>query len=123
MAVYVGDALLSHARGGCYICGRGDSLVDTDVQIVGEGALVICKGCIQDLAEAGGLHLNRTAVAEIEARHAEERRSFAPERVAELEAQVSDLERRLEVAENVERMVEDIKALAKGPQTNRRPRK
>lgn len=57
MAIFVGDALLSHANGGCYICARGDSLVDTEVTIVGEGALVICKGCVQDLAQAARIAL------------------------------------------------------------------
>lgn len=123
MAIFVGDALLAHANGGCYICARGDSLVDTEVTIVGEGALVICKGCVQDLAQAAGLHLNAAAIAEERAAFIEERRSFAPERVAELEAQVEELTRRLEVAENVEKMVEEIKVLAAGPKTNRRPRK
>lgn len=91
MATYVGDALLAHAQGGCYICRRGDELVDTDVQIVGEGALVLCKQCIGDLAQTAGLHLNRDAVAAIEAKHAAEKRHFEPAAVEALEAEVATL--------------------------------
>jgi hypothetical protein len=85
-----GDALYAHAKGGCYRCGRGDRLVDMDAQIVGEGALVICTPCIGEAAEVANLHLNGAAVAEQEAAFQEERRQFAPERVAELEAELAE---------------------------------
>lgn len=86
MPTYVGDALLAHANGGCYRCARGDQLVDMDAQIVGEGALVLCKACILDAAETAGLSLNAAAVAELTAAHQEERRQFSPETVAALQA-------------------------------------
>ena len=121
MATYVGDALLAHAAGGCYICQRGDSLVDTDAMIVGEGALVLCKHCIGDLAQAGGLHLNIAAVAEREAAFIEERRQFSPERVAELEAELAETKTALEAALKVDELLDDIRKAAKGPQVNRRP--
>lgn len=109
MATYVGDALLAHAKAGCYVCGRGDHLVDTDVIIQGEGALVLCRPCIQDLAQAGGLHLNRAAVAEQEAAFAEERRAFSPERVAELEAELTSTQDALAIERAVvERLVAAI---------------
>lgn len=62
-----------------------------DSQIVGEGALVICTPCIGEAAEVAGLHVNGAAVAEREASFLEERRQFAPERVAELEAENQNL--------------------------------
>lgn len=86
---FVGDSLLAHAKGGCYRCLRGDNLVDLDIQIEGEGALVLCKGCLLEAAEAGDLALNAAAVSELVAQHAEDRRQFAPERVAELEGDVA----------------------------------
>ena len=67
MATYVGNALQAHAAGGCYICTRGDSLVDLGVDIVGEGALVLCKGCIAEAAEAAELTFNRARIRELEA--------------------------------------------------------
>lgn len=67
MTQYVGDALLAHANAGCYRCSRGDSLVDFDAQIVGEGALVLCRGCIAEGAEAAGLLSNTAAVSELQA--------------------------------------------------------
>lgn len=111
MPNFVGDALMAHAKGGCYRCGRGDNLVDLDAQIEGEGALVLCIHCIGEAAESGGLHLNAAAVAEIRADHAEERRTFGPERIAELEAQVAAAEHALEV----ERAVVDRLTSAQAP--------
>lgn len=121
MATYVGDALLSHAAGGCYVCGRGDSLVDTDVQIVGEGALAICKGCVATLAEAAGIHLNAAAIAEREAAFIEERRQFSPERVSDLEAQLAETQAALDAALKVDEILADIRKAAEGPKVNRRP--
>ena len=121
MATYVGDALLAHAAGGCYICQRGDSLVDTDAVIVGEGVLAVCKGCISDLAQAAGLHLNSAAVAEREAAFIEERRQFAPERVSALEAELTETKAALDAALKVDELLDDIRKAAKGPQVNRRP--
>jgi hypothetical protein len=65
MAQYAGDALSAHAKMGCYLCGRGDRLVSTEVQIEGEGILAICTGCIQDLAQAGRLTFNEAYVQEL----------------------------------------------------------
>ena len=67
MATYVGNALYAHAKQGCYLCVRGDSLVDLGVDIVGEGALVLCKGCIGEAAEAAELTFNRARIRELEA--------------------------------------------------------
>lgn len=101
MPTFVGDALYAHAKGGCYRCLRGDQLVDLDAQIVGEGALVLCRACILDAAEAAGLSLNSAAVAELEAAHAEERRLFSPEAVVELKDTIADLEAELETERTV----------------------
>lgn len=68
MVSYVGNSLYIHANGGCYRCGRGDTLVDMDVQIVGEGALALCRGCIGDAAEALELTFNEAHVRELRAR-------------------------------------------------------
>lgn len=53
--LYVGNSNYAHAQEGCYTCGRGDQLVSTEVSIDGEGILVLCKGCITDLARAGDI--------------------------------------------------------------------
>lgn len=66
MATFVGNALSAHANGGCYVCARGDSLVDLGVTIVGEGALCLCKGCIAEAAEAAELTFNRAKIRELE---------------------------------------------------------
>lgn len=58
---------MAHANGGCYVCRRGDSLVDFDVQIVGEGALAVCASCVKDAAEAAGLTFNEALVRELRA--------------------------------------------------------
>lgn len=102
MPLYVGDALIAHAQGGCYRCHRGDRLVDTDAQIEGEGVLAICVSCIEELAEAAGLQFNAAAVAEMRASFDEERRRFAPERIAELEAQLAEKSAALLVSQQVE---------------------
>lgn len=86
MATFVGDSLMAHARAGCYTCLRGSDLVDTEVQIEGEGALVLCKACIADLAEAAGLTFNVARVHELEAALA----AAHPERFAELETELED---------------------------------
>lgn len=119
--LYVGDALLAHAHGGCYVCARGDSLVDTEVIIEGEGALVLCRSCIQDAAESAGLHLNAAAVAEREAAYLAERAAFGPERVQELEAEVAELREQAAANDRVEKILADIRTAAQGPKPNRRP--
>lgn len=91
MATYVGTSLIAHAKGGCYVCTRNEGLVDLDVIIEGEGALVLCTVCIQDAAEAGKLHLNQAAVAEMRAAFQEAERRFDPERTEALEAEVESL--------------------------------
>lgn len=67
MVMFVGNALYAHAKEGCYRCERGSDLVDFDVQIVGEGALTLCKSCIAEAAEAAGLTFNRATIRELEA--------------------------------------------------------
>lgn len=67
MVTYVGDALMAHAKAGCYRCGRGSHLVDMDAQIEGEGALVLCRGCLGDASQAAGIHHNAAEWAELRA--------------------------------------------------------
>lgn len=67
MPTYAGDALLAHAKAGCYRCTRGDRLVDMDAIIEGEGALAICAPCITDAAEVAGLTFNDARVRELTA--------------------------------------------------------
>lgn len=93
MPFYVGDALLAHAQAGCYRCTRGSDLIDLDVQIVGEGALVLCKGCITEAAEAAGLTYNGAHVRALEAELALERR--AREEAQALESALQDALSRL----------------------------
>lgn len=38
------------AKGGCYLCTNPNDVVVTDASIEGEGSLVLCSGCIFDLA-------------------------------------------------------------------------
>src|SRR5690242_16547280 len=45
-----------HAKGGCYLCGSPNKLVDTEVSIDYEGVLAICEGCCHDLAMTAGFH-------------------------------------------------------------------
>lgn len=60
-----GNATFQIAKQGCYTCGRGDSLVSTEIIIEGEGILALCPGCIHDLAVSAGYKVN--AVADFEA--------------------------------------------------------
>ena len=108
MPNFVGNALMAHAQGGCFRCHRGSDLVDMDAYVEGEGALALCTGCIRDAAIAGGLTLNAAAIAEIKAAHAEDRRLFAPERVAELEAEVAELTEALHVKSLVDERLEHV---------------
>lgn len=107
MATYVGTSLYAHAKGGCYVCVRNEGLVDLDVIIEGEGALVLCKPCIQDAAEAGGLHLNEAAFAELRAEYQAAERRFDPERIQELEAEVAAAQVALEHEQDTVHTLQD----------------
>lgn len=98
---------MAHARAGCYVCLRGDRLVDTGAFIEGEGALALCAGCIREAAEAADLTFNEARVAEISSAFAEERRSFGPERVAELEAELAAATSALAVSHAIEERLVD----------------
>lgn len=54
-----------HARQACYLCLNPNDVVDTSIQIEGEGVLAICRGCIADLARTAGFDLDDRS-AEIE---------------------------------------------------------
>lgn len=54
-----------HANMACYICGVTTNLIDTSVQIEGEGVLAICPGCVAGMARAAGF-TDPDADAEIE---------------------------------------------------------
>lgn len=60
-----GNATFQIAKQGCYTCGRGDSLVSTEIICEGEGILAFCPGCIHDMAVTAGYKLN--AVADFDA--------------------------------------------------------
>ena len=45
------------AKEGCYRCGVTHDLVDMDAHIEGEGALVICRGCIREACYTLGIDL------------------------------------------------------------------
>lgn len=56
---FVAQSAYYHAKAGCYLCGRTDSLVDTSVQIEGEGVLALCIGCIKgDLCMTAGIDVD-----------------------------------------------------------------
>ena len=105
---YQGDANLSHANGGCYVCLRGDSLVDTGVQIVAEGILALCKGCITDAAQAASLYFNVAYVADLQIKHAEERRLYSPEAAEDLAQKVAVSEAALANAETTIAALKDV---------------
>jgi hypothetical protein len=60
------SATYVHAKEGCYLCGKGGPVVDTGVDIEGEGALAICDGCIHDLAVALGLDVEESLLPQLE---------------------------------------------------------
>jgi hypothetical protein len=107
MAIFVGNALTAHAQGGCFVCHRGDNLVDTEVQVEGEGILALCSSCIQDAAQAAGLTLNEGAFAEIRATLERERAAYGVEAVVSLTADLAFTERALETAESTIATLQD----------------
>ncbi len=44
-----------HAKEGCYLCLRAGPLVDTGMQIEGEGILAVCTSCVADLARKANI--------------------------------------------------------------------
>lgn len=46
-----------HAKQACYLCHQPHNVVDTEIQIEGEGVLCICRGCIGALAQTAGFDL------------------------------------------------------------------
>ncbi|HXJ70264.1 MAG TPA: hypothetical protein VNM39_15255, partial [Verrucomicrobiae bacterium] len=38
-----------HAQSACYTCGRVEDVINTDVQIEGEGVLAICTNCVAEM--------------------------------------------------------------------------
>lgn len=53
-----------HAKEACYLCTRPGPLVDTGMQIEGEGILALCFGCIAEAGVKAGVG-DPTADAEI----------------------------------------------------------
>ena len=52
-----------HAKQSCYLCLQTSELVDTGVQIEGEGVLAICRGCVTgDMLNALGISLDALEV-------------------------------------------------------------
>lgn len=56
-----GNATFQIAKQGCYTCGRGDSLISTEIIVEGEGILAYCPGCIHDMAVTAGYKVNAVA--------------------------------------------------------------
>lgn len=52
------NAAYYHARQACYCCLQPHDVVDTEIQIEGEGVLCICRGCIAALAQTAGFDLD-----------------------------------------------------------------
>lgn len=40
-----------HAQSACYTCGRVEDVINTDVQVEGEGILAICTNCVHEMAQ------------------------------------------------------------------------
>lgn len=55
------NAAYYHARQSCYTCLNPNDVVDTSVQIEGEGVLCLCRNCIGTLALAAGFILSDNA--------------------------------------------------------------
>lgn len=53
----------THAKGGCYLCGNTNHLVDTEVYIDYEGVLAFCLSCVRDMAMTAGYDLEHDASA------------------------------------------------------------
>jgi ABC-type Fe2+-enterobactin transport system substrate-binding protein len=87
------NASYYHAKGACYLCHQPHDIVDTSIQITGEGVLAICHGCIADLALTSGYLLSDNK-AEVES----------------LKAQLAGATKR---AEDAEDMLEKIKLYEK----------
>ena len=74
---YAPQSSYYHAKESCYLCGKTDDLVDTAVQIEGEGVLALCRGCILgDMAltlgvDVAALELAAAASADLEREVAE----------------------------------------------------
>lgn len=51
---FIENAGYYHAKQACYRCLSPHNGVDLDIQIEGEGALFLCRGCISDAAKACG---------------------------------------------------------------------
>lgn len=44
-----------NAQSACYTCGRVADVIDTGVQIEGEGVLALCTNCVKEMASVGGM--------------------------------------------------------------------
>lgn len=84
----VQNAAYYHARQACYTCLNPNDLVDTSIQIDGEGVLAICKSCVADMARTAGFVLSDN-YAEVERLKAEV--EIQTERAEAAEAQVHAL--------------------------------
>jgi len=77
-----------HAKGGCYLCGSPNKLVDTEIVISYEGVLAICEACARDLAMTAGWNLEVRVddlnAAEYRAAKAEIERDSAERALAEI---------------------------------------
>lgn len=60
--IRIDQATFVIAKEGCYVCGRGGPLVDTEVGISGEGSLAVCDTCILDMAGIAKLDVKRPRV-------------------------------------------------------------
>lgn len=72
-----------HAKQACYTCLNNHDVVDTSIQIDGEGVLAICRSCIADLARTAGFDLDdrsseiqglRSRVDQLESQHVADER-------------------------------------------------
>jgi hypothetical protein len=105
---FQGNSLDAHAKGACYVCLRADGLVDTDVQIEGEGILAICVGCITAAAEAAGLTFNEAAFAELRSAQQATSRDALVARNEDLTAELAAANAAIVVAENTIETLQDV---------------
>lgn len=55
MLTLMDECWYAHAKAACYICEKpGPDIIDTGVQIEGEGVLAVCVSCVVEMAVTAG---------------------------------------------------------------------
>lgn len=90
------QGLYIHAKEGCYLCPRNADLIDTGMEVVGEGVLAICLNCLHDMNLTAGFVVNddptdtiSDLTGQVEA--AEKRADRAEDFIVELTVQAAEI--------------------------------